>query len=512
MLQGFEILNDLFTYVIYLQNISLYLFGVYILFFLLLLPGWLRRQAGMRDQEPLEFGDSLLYLLSGPYFVVVTLVWRFGLQWIFQILVLFGGLIFAFFPFGMISRTIVSSYHAFTRFLDNLWDANLSTGQLLATSTRRNNLRTRSSIEWILTSIASIHLLRKGAVLKKFIPFGWGEAIPSVLAALAQDETQKLETRLKAVKQLSDEGSMNELVTIARNMQSSTKVITEAAEALETREEWQDAAYRTWLFLLGHNHPETRLLAAEHLKLQPAAQEKAVTCLRVLFRDESILRRLRIRAAAALSRINQLTNDENEVLLDWMNNSPDHSDRLFAAYSVACKRQVSNAFGKLRRYCYEYQHEDYLRLEAIEYLGRLDQANDLRPLSRLMWVNPDHRYRAAEILRENGHPIDAARSWLELAQDVRAPAATRQKAIQQACAVYLGLPGSASRTLLEEALARLGSEGEPMRLVRLEAAHSMVKLQMLGPARQIFLVLSRSNNPETRIRQEAARALQRLTA
>jgi len=385
---------------------------------------------------------------------------------------------------------------------DRLWRDNLNAEALFSASSKRSSERTRGFFEQLLMRFASVDMLNRGLQLAPYDFLGISQAIPSVLAALVQDEQRQVKERVQAIQVLSHHGYRSSLVMIAQDHQRAAEVVIMAVEALELHSDWH-AADQAWDFLLEHLEPGVRLRAAN--------QGRSVTCLRALFRDETINLPERVEAAGALGRIQELSSDEFDTLVDWMNTAPVQTARLQAAYTIACLRRQPNALGKLRRYCYEYHHSDELRSLAIEYLGRLDRVDELRPLGRLSWVKPEQRLRVAEILREYGHNADAARSWLDLAQDENAPLLSRQAALRQVRSLYSG-PAAAAipPELLAEALTRLGSDGEPARLMRLEAARTLAQLGQVESARHIFLVLAHGSNPEAAVRRQAAQELRHL--
>jgi len=461
----------------------------------------------------MPFGMSILYLLAGPYFTLASFVWRIFLHRLITIIILVFSSIILMFPTAYIVRTTVKISKAVVDFSNRLWDENVHIEERLATRTRQNNQSTRSGIEQLLMRITYIPLLKKGKLARTYNILGLGSAIPTVLAAIAQDQNQKdTGVRRAAIDLLGEEGYVAELLVIAKDAQRQGEIVCQAAEALEMRLEWQPRAAEVWRYLLEHQEASVRLLAADHLKFSanPASRRQAIACLRTLLYNEVVRLPDRIDAGAALGRIGQLGEADARLLVEWMNDAPNPADRLRSAFSLACLGNQTNALSKLRRYCYEYQHGDALRLQAIEYLGRLDRTNDLHPLSRMTWEPAEHRQRAAEIMYENGHRADAAKSWLELALDAKTPAPQRQKALQKTVntAISSGDP-AITRTLIE-ALPRLGSEGEASRPVRLEAGRAMVKLGLTDQARQIFLVLSRDNNPEAAVRRQATRELRNL--
>jgi HEAT repeat protein len=501
------------NFIFYLQELSFLLFLVYIIGLVLLFPAWISNLRGSSHSVPLTPRLGLLYFLAGPYFLVVNFFWRFFLHRLIQVTMLLGASLVMLFPFRTLVRASQAVVGATLSLSDFLWEENVNVENRLAAKAHQNNLFTRNRIEQALMRFAYIPLLRKGNLARAHNFLNLGKAIPTVLAAIAQDKHQKdIKVRLAAIDMLGEEGYADELLVIVKDPQRQGEIVCHAAEALELRQEWQGRALEAWRFLLEHQDASTRLLAANHLKLSAnlAARSKAITCLRSIVFDELVNSQLRIEAAAAVGRIGQMGSEEQIRLVDWMNESTNPADRLQAAFSLACLGSQPNALNKLRRYCYEYQHDGVYRLQAIEYLGRLDRAHDLRPLSRMTWVAPEHRQRAAEIMCAHGHIEDAAKSWLELALDTNVPNQMRQAALHDSTQATISANRQASTRVLVDALAKLGSEGEPSRLVRLEAGRTMVLLGLKDQARQIFLVLSKGNHSETSVRREAARELHNL--
>lgn len=479
---------------------------------ILTLPAWLRELSKPASERSFAPATGCWYWLTGPFRLIFVGVNKWIVQPALRLtLLILGGFFFLFLRFGFIIRLVEFLAERWETLSDRLWQANLNTGALLRATTLQNAQQTLSLVEQLLMRFASVQSLNRLMRYATNNTLGVRTAISTVLTAIARDEGRPLHERLSAVNLLSQQGYRTLLLNIAQDQRRKGQVVCQAAEALELRLDWH-AAEQAWNHLLDHIDPEVRLRAANHLKFIPAHQGKAGACLRTLFNDERLPLKNRIEAAASLGRVNLLSKQEEETLQEWMERAPDPEAQLHAAYTLACLRQIPAAFTKLRRYSYEYQIADDLRALAIEYLGRLDRVNDLRPLSRLDWLDPGLRSRVGQILLENGHVADAIRCWLSLSQDVKTPLKIRLEALQRSRQIYREYKASIPpRDLLLEALATLGSEGEQALPMRLEAAQTLVELGEIDPARHILLVLAQARAAEPAIRRQASNALRRLS-
>ena len=156
---------------------------------------------------------------------------------------------------------------------------------------------------------------------------------------------------------------------------------------------------------------------------------------------------------------------------------------------------------------------EQLRSLAIDYLGRLNQVEILRPLGQMEWLKPVHRLKIANIMDERGHILEAARNRLLLSQDTKAPVSERLKALDLAVGVYgrqsFGLDLAES---FIDVLSKLGSDSEPSSAIRMEAAHRLASLGMVDPARNILLVLAHSSNSDPAVRKKAGQELRKLSS
>jgi hypothetical protein len=502
----------------------------YLLVLLLMMPAWLRGQENPDPNHPMRLEIGCLYLLTAPLRLLLLYLWQLIVQPLVRLaLILAGGLAAFILQFNLLARISQWLFFGWVRFSERLWNDNLNAESIFRNSNARAVYKARGFLEQILMQHASVQLLKRSLLFSAYDFLGISHAVPTVLAAIACDESRSLDDRIAAVNVLGNQGYRSLLLSIAKNGQRSGAVVRQAAESLELRSDWR-GAHQAWRVLMEHKDAEVRLLAANHIKLDPGLRNLAGICLRSILRDERIRLASRIEAAAALGRINLLAEEEYEFLYEWMNTAPDHAERLHAAFALANLRRNPNALGKLRRYTYEIEPNvrqrgqsleqkqkadevERLRSLAIEYLGRLDQTEILRPLGRMDWLNPAHRLRIAEILSERGYTLEAARNRLSLSQDIRAPASDRHNAL------HLAVNGLGSRSFgmeiadsLVDVLSRLGSDSEPCYSIRLEAARQLAALGLSDPARNILLVLAHGSNPEPTVRRQATRELRRLSS
>ena len=503
---------------------------VYMLVLLLMMPAWLRGQENPAPNRQMRTEIGCLYLLTSPIRLFFLYIWQLIVHPLVRLtIILVGGMVAFILQFNLLARIGQWLFFAWINFSNTLWNDNINAESLFKKANIQAVSTARGFLEQILMQYASVQLLRQSLLFSAYDFFGIRNAVPSVLAAIASDESRPIEVRKNAVNVLGSQGYRSLLLSIAKNHQRSGAVVRQAVEYLELRSDWSGSR-QAWNFLMEHIDPEIRLLAANHLKLDPNQKNRAAICLRSLYKDERVPLWARIDAAAALGRVNLLSDEEYEVLYEWMNTSPDAGERLHAAYILANLRQNPNALGKLKRYAYEIEPNERLRAQsmeqqekadeveqlrsqAIEYLGRLDQIEILRPLGRMEWVKSAHRLRIAEILSERGHILEAARNLLLLSQDTKAPTAVRQNALDKAVSVF----GSQSFGLdlaesLVDVLSKLGSDSEPSYNIRFDAARKLASLGLVDPARNILLVLAHSSAPEPGIRKRAVRELHRLSS
>ena len=503
---------------------------VYILVLLLMMPAWLRGQEKFDPSRQRQTEVGCLYLLTTPFRLVFIYLWQLVIKpLVHLIIVLVGGVAAFVLQFNILARLIQWLFFSWIQFSDTLWNDSLNAENLFRKANVQAVYTARGFLEQILMQHASVQLLRQSLAFSAYDFLGISNAVPSVLAAIASDESRPLDERKMAINVLGSQGYRSLLLSIAKNQQRSGPIVRQAVEYLEMRSDWR-GAQQAWIFLLEHKDPEIRLLAANHLKLDPGQKNRAAVCLRALFKDERVPLSIRIEAAAALGRVNLLADEEFDVLYEWMNTIPDQSERLHAAYVQANLRQNPNALGKLKRYTYEIEPNERLRNQslehqekaddverlrslAIEYLGKLDQIEILRPLGRMEWVKSVHRLRIAEILYERGYILEAARNYLLLSQDINAPDSTRLTALNMAVNLFSGQSfGLDLAESLVDVLSKLGSDSEPSYNIRLDSARKLASLGLMDPARNILLVLAHSNAPEPGVRKLAVRELHRLSS
>jgi hypothetical protein len=502
-------LFDLIVIILACLCIPGFLFGGGLI--VLMFPAWLRQLETPDPSRDVSPQMGCLYLLVGPFRLLSLYAWRFILQPVaYFILILVGGLIVLVMRFGILMRAVESTANAWADIADRLWQDNLNAEGIFRASSRQNTQRTRGFLERVLLRFAPVRLLNRSLLYTTYDFLGVSPAIPTVLAAIAQDEARPISERLNAVNVLSRHGYRPLLLNIAMDLRRDGEIVCQAVEALEMRLDWR-AAEQAWVHLLEHIDPGVRLRAANHLKFDPAQVGKAVASLRLMYNDERLPFKTRLESAAALGRVNRLAEHDLETIREWMVSSPDQEARLHAAYTLACLQRDPAAFAKLRRYCYEYQHPDHLRRLAIDYLGRQDRFNDLRPLGHMEWIEPAIRLRVGEILFENGRAADAVRCWMAVAQDAKAPLRSRLEGLQSARRIYAESATIPPRDVLVDALSSLGSDVEPAPWMRFEAARTLLAVGEVDPARHILLILSQAATSEPALRRQAASELRRLS-
>jgi len=503
---------------------------IYMLVLLLMVPAWLRGQEKLESSGQKQPEIGCLYLLTSPFRLIFLYMWQLVIKPLVHLTIFIGGGLAAFIlQFNLLARLGQFLFFSWLQFSDTLWNDNINAENLFRTANVQAVYTARGFLEQILLQYASVPMLRQSLAFSAYDFLGISNAVPSVLAAIASDESRPLEDRKMAVNILGSQGYRSLLLSIAKNQQRSGAVVRQAVEYLEMRSDWR-GAHQAWSFLMEHKDAEIRLLAANHLKLDPGQRNRAVICLRSIFVDERAPIWVRIEAEAALGRINMGAEDEYDILHEWMNTIPDNQERLHAAYILASLRQNSIAIGKLKRSAFEIEPNErlqnqsveqkekaeeveLLRRLAIDYLGRLDQIEILRPLGRMDWVKSAHRLRIAEILLERGHTLEAARTYIILAEDTKASDPTRENALDMAVSLFSGQSfGLEMAESLVDVLSKLGSDSEPSYTIRLDAARKLASLGLMDPARNILLVLAHTSPANPEIRKQAVRELHRLSS
>ena len=269
----------------------------------LMFPAWLKEQAKPGPKRALSTQMGCLYLLVAPFRLLGLYAWRFILQpGLHLVLIVMGGLATIVLRFGILMRSADFLADNWSEIADRLWQDNLNAEALFRTTTRQNEQRTRSNLEQLLMRYASVSLLNRSLLFSAYDVLGVSSAIPTVLAAIASDEERPISQRLGAVDVLRHHGFRSMLLKIAIDLRRDGQIVSRAVEALEMRQDWH-AAEQAWKYLLDHREPDVRLLAANHLKFDPANQGEASASLRAMFNDERLPLHTRIEAAGALGRV-----------------------------------------------------------------------------------------------------------------------------------------------------------------------------------------------------------------